>query len=90
MTDHRRLQCDLHDGRRFIARARTTGSTANKEEFLLLDASEGEHRIRLDLLHAVATVGADGQPGARDARAGSFRCAAGMEAWRTLLQRAGS
>lgn len=59
------LQVELRDGRRFVARARTTESTADKEEFLLLDAPGGEHRIRLDHLHAVATVGADGQPGAR-------------------------
>ena len=59
------LQVELRDGSRFVARARTTVSTADKEEFLLLDAPEGERRIRLDQLHAVATVGADGQPGAR-------------------------
>ena len=59
------LQVELRDGSRFVARARTTVSTAGKEEFLLLDAPEGERRIRLGQLHAVATVGADGKPGSR-------------------------
>ncbi|AWH37852.1 transcriptional antiterminator [Stenotrophomonas sp. ZAC14D1_NAIMI4_6] len=59
------LQVELRDGSRFVARARTTESTADKEEFLLLDAPDGERRIRLDQLHAVATVGADGTAGAR-------------------------
>ncbi|WP_367382761.1 Rho-binding antiterminator [Stenotrophomonas cyclobalanopsidis] len=59
------LQVELRDGSHFVARARTTVSTADKEEFLVLDADEGERRIRLDQLHAVATLGADGQPGAR-------------------------
>ncbi len=62
---HALLQVELRDGSRFVARARTTESTADKEEFLLLDAPDGERRIRLDQLHAVATVGADGAPGVR-------------------------
>jgi len=62
---HALLQVELRDGSRFVARARTTISTADKEEFLLLDTDDGERRIRLDQLHAVATLGADGQPGAR-------------------------
>ncbi len=62
---HALLQVELRDGSRFVARARTTVSTAEKEEFLLLDAPDGERRVRLDQLHAVATVGADGIPGAR-------------------------
>ena len=62
---HALLQVELRDGSRFVARARTTVSTADKEEFLLLDAPDGERRVRLDQLHAVATVGADGIPGAR-------------------------
>ncbi|HDS1040090.1 TPA: Rho-binding antiterminator [Stenotrophomonas maltophilia] len=60
-----RLQVELTDGRTFVARARTTLSTPGKEEFLLLDADDGEHRIRLDHLLAVATLGADGLPGTR-------------------------
>lgn len=59
------LQVELRYGSRFVARARTTVSTADKEAFLLLDADDCERRIRLDQLHAVATVGADGQPRAR-------------------------
>ncbi|AWH54068.1 transcriptional antiterminator [Stenotrophomonas sp. ESTM1D_MKCIP4_1] len=59
------LQVELRDGSRFVARARTTISTADKEEFLLLDAPDGEHRIRLDQLHAVTTLGADGVAGTR-------------------------
>jgi len=62
---HALLQVELRDGSRFVARARTTLSTAEKEEFLLLDAPDGERRVRLDQLHAVATVGADGVAGAR-------------------------
>ena len=62
---HALLQVELRDGSRFVARARTTVSTAEKEEFLLLDAPDGERRVRLDQLHAVATVGADGIPGER-------------------------
>lgn len=62
---HALLQVELRDGSRFVARARTTVSTADKEEFLLLDAADGERRVRLDQLHAVATVVADGTPGAR-------------------------
>ncbi|WP_313147086.1 Rho-binding antiterminator [Stenotrophomonas sp.] len=62
---HALLQVELRDGSRFVARARTTVSTAEKEEFLLLDAPDGERRVRLDQLHAVATVGADGVAGAR-------------------------
>ncbi len=62
---HALLQVELRDGSRFAARARTTVSTADKEEFLLLDAPDGERGVRLDQLHAVATVGADGIPGAR-------------------------
>lgn len=60
-----RLQVELTDGRTFLARARTTVSTAGKEEFLLLDADDGEQRIRLDHLLAVTTLGADGLPGLR-------------------------
>lgn len=59
------LQVELRDGSRFMARARTTISTADKEEFLLLDAADGERRIRLDRLHAVTTLGADGVAGTR-------------------------
>ncbi len=62
---HALLQVELRDGSRFVARARTTLSTAEKEEFLLLDAPDGGRRVRLDQLHAVATVGADGVAGAR-------------------------
>ena len=62
---HALLQVELRDGSCFVARARTTVSTAEKEEFLLLDAPDGERRVRLDQLHAVATVGADGVAGAR-------------------------
>ncbi len=62
---HALMQVELRDGSRFVARARTTVSTAEKEEFLLLDAPDGERRVRLDQLHAVATVGADGVAGAR-------------------------
>ncbi len=62
---HALLQVELRDGSRFVARARTTVSTAEKEEFLLLDAPDGERRIRLDHLHAVTTLAADGKPGAR-------------------------
>ena len=59
------LQVELIDGRTFVARARTTLSTPGKEEFLLLDADDGEQRIRLDHLLAVTTLGADGLPGPR-------------------------
>ncbi|HAL22782.1 MAG TPA: transcriptional antiterminator [Stenotrophomonas sp.] len=59
------LQVELMDGRTFVARARTTLSTSGKEEFLLLDADDGEQRIRLDHLRAVTTLGADGLPGPR-------------------------
>lgn len=60
-----RLQVELTDGRIFVARARTTQSTPGKEEFLVLDAEDGEQRIRLDHLRAVATLGADGRAGTR-------------------------
>ncbi|WP_303636152.1 Rho-binding antiterminator [Stenotrophomonas tuberculopleuritidis] len=59
------LQVELTGGGTFVARARTTLSTPDKEEFLLLDAADGERRIRLDQLHAVTTVGADGVAGQR-------------------------
>ncbi|AWH18185.1 transcriptional antiterminator [Stenotrophomonas sp. ZAC14D2_NAIMI4_7] len=59
------LQVELTEGRTFVARARTTVSTADKEEFLLLDADDGEQCIRLDHLLAVTTLGADGLPGPR-------------------------
>jgi len=62
---HELLQVELTDGRTLVARARTTLSTPGKEEFLVLDAEDGERRIRLDHLRSVATLGADGLPGPR-------------------------
>ncbi len=48
-----RLLIELADGRCLTARALDTETTASKEEFLVVSADDGEHRLRLDRVLAI-------------------------------------
>lgn len=47
------LDIELVDGRRFQAKARTTRTSNDKEEFLGVDTANAQQEIRLDQLSAV-------------------------------------
>lgn len=52
------LDIELVDGSRLQGQALTTETTASKEEFLLLRTTDGEQRLRMDLLLAITPLDA--------------------------------
>jgi Rho-binding antiterminator len=48
-----RLDIELKDGARLVAKALTTRTSSEKEEFILLETDDGQQEIRLDQLLAV-------------------------------------
>ncbi|MET1080711.1 MAG: Rho-binding antiterminator [Pseudomonas sp.] len=59
-----RLQVEWLDGPSFDARALTTRTSAQQEEFLCLQGAQGERAIRLDRLRAITPL----DPGSRFGR----------------------
>ncbi|MFK0033682.1 Rho-binding antiterminator [Pseudomonas monteilii] len=53
-----RLQVEMIDGQRFIARALDTRTAPSKEEFLVLQDDAGKQEVRLDRLLAITPVDA--------------------------------
>ncbi|MDX5371320.1 MAG: Rho-binding antiterminator [Pseudomonadaceae bacterium] len=51
-----RLRIELVDGSELQARALTTETTADKEEFFLVESAAGVQRLRLDLLLAITPL----------------------------------
>lgn len=51
-----RLRIELVDGRRFEARALDTRTSPEKEEFLLVEGSEGRRELRLDRLQSITAL----------------------------------
>ena len=58
-----RLDIELIDGGRLVAKALTTRTSSEKEEFLCLDTADGQREIRLDQLLAVTPLDDDAQFG---------------------------
>ncbi|MGH8386393.1 MAG: Rho-binding antiterminator [Pseudomonas sp.] len=58
-----RLDIELKDGSRLEAKALTTRTSSEKEEFLCLETAGGQQEIRLDQLLAVTPLDADAQFG---------------------------
>ncbi|MGE8066231.1 Rho-binding antiterminator [Pseudomonas sp. NPDC089569] len=58
-----RLDVELKDGARFEARALTTRTSSEKEEFLTLETADGQQEIRLDQLLAITPLDANAQFG---------------------------
>ena len=58
-----RLDIELKDGARLEARALDTRTSAEKEEFLILESADGKQEIRLDQLLAVTPLDANAQFG---------------------------
>ncbi len=59
-----RLQIELVEGASFVAHALDTRTAPNKEEFLLLQAEDGQREVRLDQLRAITPL----DPGAHFGR----------------------
>lgn len=57
------LDIELKDGARLVARALTTRTSSDKEEFLSLETAEGELEVRLDQLLAITPLDANAQFG---------------------------
>ncbi|CAB5524439.1 Rho-binding antiterminator [Citrobacter werkmanii] len=53
---HYWLRIELTDGTCMNARALTTCTTRDKEEFLLVECHDNQQKIRLDRLSAIATL----------------------------------
>ncbi|EGT0661636.1 transcriptional antiterminator [Citrobacter werkmanii] len=53
---HYWLHIELTDGTSMSARALTTCTTRDKEEFLLVEYHDNQQKIRLDRLSAIATL----------------------------------
>ena len=51
-----RLQVELVDGSCFEARALDTRTAPGKEEFLILQSSDGQREVRLDRLRAITPL----------------------------------
>lgn len=51
-----RLDIELNDGTRLVAKALTTRTSSDKEEFLLIETADGQQQIRLDQLLAVTPL----------------------------------
>ncbi|MGL6244472.1 Rho-binding antiterminator [Pseudomonas sp.] len=58
-----RLDIELNDGARLVAKALTTRTSSDKEEFLCLETTDGPREIRLDQLLAVTPLDVDAQFG---------------------------
>ncbi|WP_212624820.1 Rho-binding antiterminator [Pseudomonas sp. PP3] len=58
-----RLDIELKDGARLEARALDTRTSAEKEEFLILETADGKQEIRLDQLLAVTPLDANAEFG---------------------------
>jgi Rho-binding antiterminator len=58
-----RLDIELKDGARLVARALTTRTSSEKEEFILLETEAGQQEIRLDQLLAITPLDANAQFG---------------------------
>lgn len=58
-----RLDIELIDGARLIAKALTTRTSSDKEEFLGLETADGPKEIRLDQLLAVTPLDENAQFG---------------------------
>lgn len=56
-----RLDIELIDGGRLVAKALTTRTSTDKEEFLCLEAVDGPLEIRLDQLLAITPLEANAQ-----------------------------
>jgi Rho-binding antiterminator len=57
------LDIEMKDGTRLIAKALTTRTSSDKEEFLCLETAEGPQEIRLDQLLAITPTDATAQFG---------------------------
>ncbi|MBV6824591.1 Rho-binding antiterminator [Pseudomonas sp. PD9R] len=57
------LDIELKDGTRLVAKALTTRTSSDKEEFLSLETADGPRDIRLDQLLAVTPLDANAQFG---------------------------
>jgi Rho-binding antiterminator len=57
------LDIELKDGARLLAKALTTRTSSDKEEFLCLETADGEQEIRLDQLLAITPLDANAQFG---------------------------
>jgi Rho-binding antiterminator len=55
------LDIELKDGGRLVAKALTTRTSSDKEEFLRLETTDGEQEIRLDQLLAITPLDANAQ-----------------------------
>lgn len=58
-----RLDIELKDGARLVAKALTTRTSSEKEEFILLETDDGQQEIRLDQLLAITPLDANAQFG---------------------------
>lgn len=58
-----RLDIELKDGARLVAKALTTRTSSEKEEFILLETDDGQQEIRLDQLLAITPLDAHAQFG---------------------------
>lgn len=57
------LDIEMKDGTRLVAKALTTRTSSDKEEFLCLETADGEQEIRLDHLLAITPTEANAQFG---------------------------
>ena len=58
-----RLDIELVDGERLVAKALTTRTASTKEEFLVVEKTDGQQEIRLDQLLAVTPLDDNAQFG---------------------------
>jgi Rho-binding antiterminator len=58
-----RLDIELIDGARLVAKALTTRTSSDKEEFLSLETADGQREVRLDQLLAVTPLDENAQFG---------------------------
>lgn len=58
-----RLDIEMKDGARLVAKALTTRTSSDKEEFLCLETADGEQEVRLDQLLAITPTDANVQFG---------------------------
>jgi Rho-binding antiterminator len=56
-----RLDIELKDGAVFQAKALTTRTSSDKEEFLVVETADGQQEIRLDQLLAITPLDAHAQ-----------------------------
>jgi Rho-binding antiterminator len=58
-----RLDIEMKDGSRLVAKALTTRTSSDKEEFLSLETADGQQEVRLDQVRAVTPLDANAQFG---------------------------